>query len=296
MYRFISSLNNNIALVEDEYGNEKIVFGKGIGFKKKRYTVLRNDEIQKVFTIEKDIRFSKIIDEIPREIILLVEDIVNKVNYDLSITLNPSIYLTLADHLNMAQKRKDDKIQPPIPFDLDFIHLYSNEYAIGNYAIHLAKTKYGLELQEIEAFYITMHIINAQTESANMNRTMKVVRITKEIVDVLMEELGEKVDPTSLAYSRFITHVRYFLIRQSEGIEEPENQLFLNSSFVKELEAHYRTSYLCAQKVISYLEFQYGWEISPSELVYLVLHIGRMIQDEAERKEKGEKHEISEIS
>ena len=45
-------LNNNLVLASDVQGNEIIVKGRGIGFNKKRWDLLDESVIEKIFTPE----------------------------------------------------------------------------------------------------------------------------------------------------------------------------------------------------------------------------------------------------
>ena len=47
--RIFKILNNNVAVVMDENGQEKIVMGKGICYKKKPGDVILEEEIDKTF-------------------------------------------------------------------------------------------------------------------------------------------------------------------------------------------------------------------------------------------------------
>ena len=45
-------LNNNLVLANDKQGNEIIVKGRGIGFNKKRWDIVDESVIEKIFTPE----------------------------------------------------------------------------------------------------------------------------------------------------------------------------------------------------------------------------------------------------
>ena len=47
--KIMKILNNNLVLSKDSQGNEVIVKGKGIGFNKKRFDIIEDDIIEKIF-------------------------------------------------------------------------------------------------------------------------------------------------------------------------------------------------------------------------------------------------------
>ena len=63
-------LNNNVAIIKDEDGVEKVVCGKGIAFKKKPGDEINPEAINKVFVIQDKIQnehFRQLVAEIPIE-------------------------------------------------------------------------------------------------------------------------------------------------------------------------------------------------------------------------------------
>lgn len=67
-----------------------------------------------------------------------------------------------------------------------------------------------VQLPEEEAGNIAFHIVNAQSEQANMEETMLSVRALKDILAMLGYLFPEKVDKDSMLYLRFVTHLQFY--------------------------------------------------------------------------------------
>lgn len=54
MYRLLKSLNNNVALVKDEQGQQAVVMGLGIVHNKKKGDIIPNARIEKLFSLKNE--------------------------------------------------------------------------------------------------------------------------------------------------------------------------------------------------------------------------------------------------
>ena len=50
--RIVKVLNNNVVIVKDDAGHEKVVMGKGLGFQVKAGAELDSSKVEKVFALE----------------------------------------------------------------------------------------------------------------------------------------------------------------------------------------------------------------------------------------------------
>lgn len=94
-------LNNNVAVVLVD-GEEKIVMGKGICFKKKVNDDIDENMIDKVFALssaDASHKFQEIIKEVPIEHIIVSEKIIQYAKATLGKRLNEYIYISLVDHI-----------------------------------------------------------------------------------------------------------------------------------------------------------------------------------------------------
>ena len=81
-------------------------------------------------------------------------------------------------------------------------------------------------------------------------------------------------DEESLAYFRFLTHIKFFAQRllNKEVAQTSNHELF---EIMKEKipEAHE-----CAVKIKRYIEKYYDYVVNNEEIMYLMLHINRLVQ------------------
>ena len=81
-----------------------------------------------------------------------------------------------------------------------------------------------VQLPEEEAGNIAFHIVNAQSEQANMEETMLSVRALKDILAMLGYLFPEKkVDKDSMLYLRFVTHLQY--VQEEMGASANQDEL-----------------------------------------------------------------------
>ena len=105
--------NNNVVIIKDENGEEQVVCGKGIAYKKKAGDLLSEKLINKVFVLKDTAQkqhFQEIISEIPVEYIQITTEIVEMLTQTLERKLNEAIYISLSDHIYMAITRYLDGV------------------------------------------------------------------------------------------------------------------------------------------------------------------------------------------
>lgn len=95
-------LNNNVAIIKEADGAERIVMGKGICYGKKNGEEIPASVIDKIFTMsnkEADTKFRQLIQDVPLEHIELGERIISQSELRLGKKLNEMIYISLIDHI-----------------------------------------------------------------------------------------------------------------------------------------------------------------------------------------------------
>ena len=276
MLTFVKSLNNNIALAYDHNGNEVVVVGTGIGFKRKKGEKIDEAKVSKVFKVENNNKMIQMLEEIPSDIIEVTDKIVHYGNQVINKTIHSSILLTLSDHLRFAVERTNNDIEIKNPLQWEVPHLYPTEYIVGKEALNIVKKEMNVDLPLVEAVFIALHFVNAQYEDQNMGDTLQITEIIGKILDIVNYHFHLHIDENSLHYSRFIVHLRYFIMRQKKQTEDP---LKINDLLYEMMQQRYPKSYQCALKIKKLIESQYNMEITEDEIVYLVLHIERVISE-----------------
>jgi len=106
--RIVKFLNNNAALVLDEKGRELVVMGKGIAHLSHKNEEISRELIDKTFILEDRsqlAQYTQLFSEIPGPIFELAGRFVTKAKEDLNRTLQNSLVISLADHLNSMVAR-----------------------------------------------------------------------------------------------------------------------------------------------------------------------------------------------
>lgn len=265
----IKALNNNIVLVKDEENHEKVLFGTGIGFKKKQGDLVDQTLISKVFTSRADQLGHYQIDDFQPEYLSVVAKIINVGEEILELKFGTGLLFSLTDHLTFSVNQNGEN-DNPIKWEVP--HLYFKEYEIGKKAIEIIKEDLGISLPQDEASFIALHFVNAQIDQPNMAETLQITEVIKKVVMIVQTIFDTVLDKSSADYSRFITHIRYFIIRQKNN----QSTVKMDAEIRQLIQERYMKSYACGLIIKDMLERDYQWTISEDELVYLVIHIERI--------------------
>lgn len=275
----IAKVLNNNTVVIIENNNEVIVIGKGIGFQKKKGDLINPNEIDKKFCLSSDslnAKFREIIASIPTKEIYVVEKIINTIKINISRKISDSIDVSLCDHIHFALKNHSSGIQVPNNLLYDIMRYYPDEYKVGKISLDIIKEETGVQLSDDEAGFIALHIVNAQTTNpGGTDVILKSTVIIDEVVNIIKDYFDKEITEDSLAYYRFINHLRYFaqrIVKKETFVDKNTDDTLLNM-----LKERYSDSYMCAMNIKGYLKGRYAVDIGKEEILYLTIHIQRAI-------------------
>lgn len=276
--RVIKRINNNVAICVDDNQNELIAFGKGISFPKMPYEITDLSVIERTF-YDVSPQQMLLLNEIPAEIIALTIEIINKASRVLKISFRDSLVFALADHINFAIERTKKGLVLPNPMGFEIPHLYPEETQLGRWAVGLIYRRLYIRVPDVEASNIAMHFINAKEMTLKQEEEERIqFQAVSDITDLLENEFSCIFDQTEFNYARFVSHLIYLLKRQSaESIRHSENIQMLNS-----MKNRFPKSFQAALKIQHYLRTLLGIQIHEEELLYLMIHINRLISREEE--------------
>ncbi|TWE01226.1 BglG family transcriptional antiterminator [Neobacillus bataviensis] len=269
-------LNSSVVLVENEQKKEYILFGKGIGYGQKAGNVIEEHQADQMFLPVENIKvkeFLGLLDTIPPVFIELTQQIVNFAEEKLNTKLNTGIYFTLMDHLNFAVERYKKNINITNRVYWEIKNYYSEEFDIGVYALKQMNEKLNIKLPIEEAANIAFHLINAQGEKKESKDGMKFAKMIGSIVNLVRYTLNININTENIHYTRFITHVKFFVERfyTDKMIDEKDNVLF------EQIANLYPQAMDGAFKVKEYIKQVHEKTIPNAELAYLAVHIHRLI-------------------
>ena len=272
-------INNNLIRTFDNNGKEVLVMGCGLGFQKKIGDTVDQSKIEKIYAIENKSDSNKLmtlLSEIPLEYIQVSNEIISYAKYSLGKRLNDNIYISLTDHISFAIERYKQGLNFNNALLWEIKKFYNHEFLIGKEALAIIKKRLNIELPEDEAASIALHIVNAQLNSRNMNDTLDITKIIQNILNIVKFHFNIELDEYSLHYERFITHLKFFAQRMLSGkvIKSDDN------NFCDMIRGQYKDEYLCAEKIKKYIQKEFNHEISDEEMMYLTVHIKRVIKED----------------
>lgn len=272
-------INNNLIRTFDNNGKEVLVMGCGLGFQKKIGDTVDQSKIEKIYAIENKSDSNKLmtlLSEIPLEYIQVSNEIISYAKYSLGKRLNDNIYISLTDHISFAIERYKQGLNFNNALLWEIKRFYNHEFLIGKEALAIIKKRLNIELPEDEAASIALHIVNAQLNSRNMNDTLDITKIIQNILNIVKFHFNIELDEYSLHYERFITHLKFFAQRMLSGkvIKSDDN------NFCDMIREQYKDEYLCAEKIKKYIQKEFNHEISDEEMMYLTVHIKRVIKED----------------
>ena len=228
-------LNNNVAVVI-ENNEEKIVMGRGICFKKKVGDFIDPKQVDKVFFLEDQEvsrRFKELVVNIPLEYLQIGDEIFDEAKMTLGKPINDNCYIALVDHI---------------------------------------KDKTGIELNDDEAGFIALHIVNGQLDE-DCHDMYEITKIMQEIENIVRYHFKVEFNEDSAYYYRFVTHLKFF----AQRLLEHKTQDSQEDDLLSVVQVKYANAYQCVEKIAQFILKQYDYELSDEEKLYLTIHIHRVV-------------------
>lgn len=269
----IKKVNNNAAICLDSSNRELVAFGNGIGFPKVPYELTDLSVIKHTY-YDVDSRYIGLLSELPEEVIEVSSQIVELARNTLAQNLNGNVVFTLADHLAFAIERTEQHIDIKNPLTYDLNHLYPKEIAVGKQAILLIQKVLGVKLAESEATSVALHLINAENGLGDIEDTVKTTRIVNEITQIIQDFFLIQIDDGGLAFSRFVVHLHYLIIRSQSNTPLDK----ANASLYEFTKQKYPKTYQCLLKIKLFIETSCHMTLNQDEELYLMIHLNRLIQ------------------
>lgn len=276
--RIVQSLNQNALLVSDE-GQEFIIIGKGIGYGKKKGDLVENEEVSKYYKIknsENEQRVQAILEELDEEVVLMAERIAKHAQEALQKELNESFIFSLAAHIKFTEEKYQQDIEIPEPFHYELRYLYPKEYKVAEWAVDFLNSEYNMNLPKVEISFFILHFVNGLLENEQVSNAVELSEMLNDLVEIVEHSLGCSLDRNSLEFSRFIIHIRYFILRTNNK----EKKIRKDSENMDKLygmtTAIYPKEYAVVHEMKQLLKQMYGIEFGAAEDFYLLLHLVRL--------------------
>ncbi len=233
------------------------------------------DKVFKITAHQQQEDFVKLMKEIPINHLELTKKIVEMAQKELNVQFDDVIYIGLTDHIHFVIKRAKQNEQLKNALLWEIKKFYPREFAASMKALELIEYSEGLQLTEDEASFIAMHFVNGQQSGEAIRETVEATQIIQDILNIIKFHYKIDLNENSINYSRFITHIRFFLqrIRGSLNVSE-DDYLF------EKVKEKYPDAYACASRIKTYLDAKLGVELTHEEMLYFMLHIRRLTERE----------------
>lgn len=263
-------LNNNVVVAHDAVNHECIIIGKGIGFGKKPGDIIDPSLSQKIYRHDENISLTSgqdLYSDIPEPLFHIVSDIVAQAKIRLDRNIHKSVYASLLDHLNFAIER--DRLGKRIKNQLlwDIKRLYREEFRIGSDAIAKINQQLNTELDENEAAFIALHLLNAQ-QDGTMPDVSDVSKIIQETLNIIKYHFRIEYKEESLNFQRLVTHLKFFAHRLLSNSYVDNRDGSLNEL----VSMKYKASHECALKISDFINKNYGRKLTDDEVMFLTIH------------------------
>lgn len=266
-------INNNVISVTQN-NQERVVMGKGIGFQKEEGDIVEESKIDKIFDLnnqEISDRFKTLLIEVPIEVVQAVEKIIEVAKIEYHKELSDTIYVALTDHINFAIERQQEGMAIKNGLLWEIKKFYPTEYEVGMRGLDWIEEIAGVKLPADEAGFIAIHLLNA--EHNNLADYNQVTEMVQNILSLVKYHFRLDFDEESLTYFRFVTHLKFLAQRilSKNPLNTSEIELY---DIVKE---KYKDAFKCVKKIEVFLMKKYQYEMTKDEVLYLTIHIQRLI-------------------
>lgn len=277
--RFQKKINNNVAWLRAEDGEKIIAIGNGISYGKTVGQKVRLEDIERIFKSEtmnetQQNSINRLIENLSSDILILAEEISQQAADSLGIPkLDDSHFLALADHLNYAVKRSGETYDYPETLRWEVQKMYPKEFEAAIDSLYLIEKKTGIRLPRSEQTFLTYHFVNAQYDTGKNVQTALLTELINRSIELIQYHYQVMLDQNSVNYIRFVTHLRYFILRQ---MHQNEKGTTVDAQLIEIVQKNYRKANQVAEKVGRMLENNVNRPVKDEELFYLTLHIERV--------------------
>ncbi|MGY3749623.1 BglG family transcription antiterminator LicT [Vagococcus acidifermentans] len=271
-------LNNNAVIILDENKEERIVCGPGLAYGKRKGDEIDKKKINKKFVVQNNqtnLRLQQLIEDIPIKNIEVADDIIRYAKLKLGKKISDSLIISLSDHIHSSLIRFKEGISLKNALLWDIKRFYKDEFEIGVEALNIIEKNFHVKLPIDEAAFIATHVVSAETE-VEMADINEVTKLMQEILDIVTYFFKVSLNPESVYYYRFVTHLKFFAQRVISGKQYHDD----DSDLLAILKKKYHNSFECVALIDEFIEKNYHYRLSDEEQSYLTIHIERLIYKE----------------
>lgn len=274
--KVVKVFNNNVVLVNIKNHQQAILFGNGIGFKKRPGDqIIKGQGVQTFIKNVKDPEWlnslSNLLENVPLEYLAVAKNIVDHAERKLNIKFNQFLIISLADHIYFAVKRNSNNDISSLTSVKD---VYPLEFEEAKESVKRINGTFNVTLAPGEIGLIAIHFVENEMHPINEHQQVGENYITlhlSKILQIIISDLGYPVQPTVL--ERLTVHLK-FLISQIQNNstyinEQSQNNKQILDSFLKQFPELKGT----LKKLQDYFYQEMNYKLNSSERLYLVIHL-----------------------
>ena len=274
----IKRVFNNNAVSAYRNNDEVVVFGKGVGFKKKHGDRVDPSKVEKVFvaTQKQSAYMENLIKEIPVERVELTTHALSAAEKMLRTTFGSSTFIAMLDHINFAliRAKKGQYVSNPLMWEIK--STYAVEYRAALKTLDIIEQETGVRLPPDEAGSIAIYYFNAQDPKRSLKKSYKVAELIGVILGIIESDLNMQINQEGADFNRLMTHLRFFA---TSLVSDEYRASELHDTFLfKQVSHQYPQVYDCVCHVRDTIHERLGKEVGNEELLYLMIHIQRVVQ------------------
>lgn len=269
-------LNNNVVITTNHQKEEIIVMGKGLAYGKKTGDDIDVTKINKTFEVSlkpNQKKMANMLKDIPIEYMEISDYVIKEAKKELEV--DDSLYISLTDHIHTSIERYKEGIPLKNHMLFEIKHFYQKEFQLGLLTLKLIQEKYNISMKEDEAAFLALHIVSSEV-GRHISDVYEMTSFILEIVSIVEKYFKIKLDEDSLSYQRFVTHLKFFGLRVFNNVNQTDNES-LNVDLLEIMKEKYVESYLCVSKIQAYIEKTYHYDLNDEEVLFLTIHVARII-------------------
>lgn len=278
-YRITRVLNNNAAISTCD-GVDMLLLGPSIGFGRHVGDLIPGELVERSYILRDAAVYQKLeelFQRIPTDLIAFCMELIAYFKAAMEVPLSDNLYISLPDHIYTALEMYRQGIKLDNMMRWEIKSFFGCEFDLGMFAVEEINRRYQVEMGEDEASFIALHIINAASDTPTPI-AMEITRFITYVVEGLERLLAVTLDTESLAYLRFVMHVKYLgkRIVAGEGTQRGDDD---SDELLHMVEGRYQRAHQCAERLFRDIEAAYGYHASSSERLYLTIHIHKLINE-----------------
>ncbi len=276
----ITRVLNNNAVLGEEKGNQLLLMGLSVGYQKKPGMRVDEAKVEHRFLLT-DPASSHLLEQIyrtiPEEYFTFTGEMLEQVSDRLHYDFNGNLLVHLTDHIFTATERCREGVTVNNALLLDIEQYYPEEYAAALMVVEKLNEKFSVSLGEEEAGFITFHFLEAELELKDALSEIKMITtILNRAVKIVKDYFAMEFDTGSMAYSRFLVHLKFLAQRAVRKIHVRDT---VDEELLNMVRSKYHREADCAEHIIAYIRKDFHFEPSGFETLYLTMHISRVTKE-----------------